>query len=152
MWQWLNANKEIISMFANIATVIAVIFAARALYLNAKTTRLQKETSQANLFHKITKEINTITAEQKKCEKRGEEAILNWYQRLINLFEYYAFFVNRGYFTEEMETYYRSAVIEYCDWAKGYSAAENFFKSSKGSQLDEIRKYYEKYSGSQFPI
>lgn len=142
---------EVITVLANLATVAAVIFAARALYLNARAIKLQKETSQAGLFHKITEGINKITAEQKECERRGEEAILNWYQRLINSFEYYAFFANKDLLTPEMATYYKSAVISYVDWAKD-SKAEDFFKSSTGRQLCEIRKYYEKYSGNQFPF
>ena len=138
-------------MVANIATAIALLVAAVALFLNVKATKLQRKSFQADLFHKVTEGINSITAEQKECEEQGEEAILNWFQRLINAFEYYAFFANRDYFALDMETYYRSAVIEYINWAKD-SEAEEFFKASKDKQLSEIRKYYEKHSGSQFPF
>lgn len=144
-------SLEVINMSANIATAIALLVAAGALFLNVKTTKLQSKSFQADLFHKITEGINSITAEQKEREEQGETAILNWFQRLINAFEYYAFFANRDYFTLDMETYYRSAVIEYINWAKD-SEAEEFFKASTGQQLSEIRKYYEKHSGNQFPF
>jgi hypothetical protein len=101
---------------------------------------------------KYAEEINTIISDQKKCEEKGNEAILNWYQRLINAFEYYAFFVNRGYLSKDMETYCRGALIFYVNWAKGNAGAEEFFKKEDRKLLCEVRKYYEKYSSTQFPF
>ena len=150
--QWLLLNKEIISMFANIGTIFVVYFAARGLYLNAKAIRLQKGFSQTDLFHKISSEINIIFAQQKEFEKQGEKGILNWYQRLINAFEYYAFFVNYGHLSGGMATYYKKVLIIYVDWAKDYPKAEEFFKYQDEGLLCEIRKYYKQYSGNQFPF
>lgn len=138
-------------MIANIATALALIIAVVVLFLNWSATKLQRKSFQADLFHKITNEINSITGQQKECEAQGEETVLNWYHRLINAFEYYAFFANRDYFTSDMEIYYRSAVIGYVDWAKD-SEAEEVFKDLKDRELSEIRKYYEKHSDNQFPF
>lgn len=151
-WQWLVTNREVISMFANIATVFAIGFAARALYLNAKAIKIQKESSQRDLFHKISSEINIIFTQQKDYEEQGEKSILNWYQRLINAFEYYAFFVNSGHLSGKMATFYRKALISYVDWAKDYPEAEKFFKNQEKGLLCEIREYYERYSGNHFPF
>lgn len=150
--EWILGNKEVISMFANIGTIFVVCFAARGLYLNAKAIGMQKEASQTDLFHKISSEINIIFTQQKEFEKQGEKGILNWYQRLINAFEYYAFFVNSGHLSGKMATFYRKVLILYVDWAKDYPEAEKFFKNQDEGLLCEIRKYYKRYSGNQFPF
>ena len=139
-------------MIANIATVAAVIFAAFALRSNAKAVKVQKDVYKIDLFHKISSEINIIFSQQKEFEALGDDAILNWYQRLMNEFEYYAFFVNRKYLIGEMATFYRGSIITYVDWAKEYAKAEEFFKNKDTALLCEVRQYYEKYSGKPFPF
>ena len=127
-WQWLVQNKEIIMVLSNTATVIALIFIGLAFIFTASSFKIQRRGTQASIFHSITAEINAIISEQKKCEKNGDDAVINWYQRLINAFEYYALFANRKYLSKEMRTFYRGALISYVNWAKDYPDAEIFFK------------------------
>lgn len=151
-FQWLLANKEIIMVLSNVTTVVVLIFIGLALIYTARSFKLQKRGTQASIFHSITAEINAIISEQKKCEKNGDDAVINWYQRLINAFEYYALFANKKYLSKEMRTFYRGALIQYVDWAKGNPEAEKFFKKEDKRLLCEVRKYYEKYSKNQFPF
>ena len=152
-WQWLIVNKEIIMVLSDAATAGAFIVIGLAFILTARSFVLQKKDTQAGIFHGISTEINTIISEQKECEEKKDDAvILHWYQRLIDAFEYYAFFANRKYLSKDMRTFYRGALIIYVDWAKGRPAVEKWYKTKDVKLLCEIRKYYEKYSGHQFPF
>lgn len=152
MYEWLIQNKDLIEIFASFAVAIALIFSAVALFLNSKAFRLQKQSFQADLFHKITGEINSLIDEQKACEAKGQEAVENWYVRLLAALEYYAFFANRNYFTSDMQIYYREAVAQYCEDIKDYPKLLEYLKDRTELEFCELEIYYEKHVKKRIPF
>ncbi|MGB8951986.1 MAG: hypothetical protein WCC06_04890 [Candidatus Aminicenantales bacterium] len=47
---------------------------------------------------------------------------------------------NCGNLSKEMGTYYRSAIIEYCNAANDYPKMQEFFKTISGIQFSELKK------------
>jgi len=154
--QWLIVNKEIIMLMANIASVVVMIFVGIAFILSLKEFRFQKNTSQASMFHNITKEINSHLKEEiahidEKGEKR--ESYENWLDRLLGLFEYYAYFVNRKAFPKDMSEYYSFFIGYYCKEAKKHEALIEEIKYLKAKNVyGEIRKYYKNYIKEECPF
>ena len=152
MWHWLICNKEVIGMIANIATAIAVGFAARALYLNAKAVRLQRDSAQANLFNDISSRIRQLEDQWIDCDTNEKKK--RWYERLFSAFEYFAFFSNRDKLSTEMNQYYSSGIKTYVErlkW-KDYSELLEEYKKRPKEQFSELRKYYRNEAGKNLPF
>jgi len=152
IFQFLVRNKEVITMIANIAVALGILISAFVIIWNIHSLRLQKSSFQADLFHKISSEINIVIDEQKDIEKKGDEYIENWYERLLAKFEYFAFFANRKLLSKDMIDYYISAVITYCGSAMTYPNLKKELLSRKKEEFSELEKYYEKYSGKKLPF
>lgn len=141
---------EVINMIASIATSIALIFVVWAIYLNTKAVKLQRQNFQAVLFHNITNEINSILGEEKELKEGKYE---NWLDRLIAAFEYYAFYVNRGYLTESMAEYYMPSVEFYCKKAKEFSGLISEIEDMQKQEVYcEIKTYYKKFIKKECPF
>lgn len=144
--------KEIIEMIANIAVAGGFLFSATVIGLNIRSLRLQKVSLQADLFHKISAEINSIINEQKEVEDKGDKFVENWYERLLDAFEYFAFFANRKLISKDMIEYYKTSVITYCNGAAVYPKLKKMLSKRESNELTELKKYYEKYSGKLLPF
>jgi len=145
---------EVIEMIANIAVALAVGFSARALYSNTRAFRLQKQSSQATLFHSITSEINELYQEIGNIPEDSYDAKENWIVRLIGALEYYAFYANHHYLDSEMEVYYLPTVKEHCqELVQKYPKLAKTIKE-KGAlgELKELRKYYKVHLKEECPI
>lgn len=141
---------EVINMIASIATSIALIFVVWAIYLNTKAVKLQRQNFQAVLFHNITNEINSILGEEKELKEGKYE---NWLDRLIAAFEYYAFYVNRGYLTESMAEYYMPSVEFYCKKAKEFPDLISEIEDMQKQEVYcEIKTYYKELIKKECPF
>jgi|WetSurMetagenome_2_1015567.scaffolds.fasta_scaffold655550_2 hypothetical protein len=149
---WFIANKEIISMITNIAVTLGVLLSAFVIIWNVRSLKLQKSSFQADLFNKISSELNVIIDQQKNVENKGEEFIENWYERLLGKFEYFAFFANRKLLSKDMIDYYIPAINTYLDCAMTYPDLKKELTSRKKGEYNELEKYYEKYSGKKLPF
>jgi len=152
--EWLFCHRWLIEMIANIAVALGFIIASIVILINIRSLKLQRSSFQADLFHKISTEINKIVKEQKGVEEQGAEYIENWYERLIDAFEYFAFFANRKLLSKDMTKYYKEALILYCDKAAAHSKGlKSKLKAREENQLREIKEYYEKHrKGKAFPF
>ena len=152
--EWLFCNRWLIEMIANIAVALGFIISSIVILINIRSLKLQRSSFQADLFHKISTEINIIVKEQKIVEEEGAEHIENWYERLLDAFEYFAFFANRKLLSKDMTEYYKEALILYCDKAAAHSKGlKSKLKAREENQFREIKEYYEKHQkGKSFPF
>ena len=90
--------------------------------------------------------------QQDECVARGEDALVNWYLRLLNAFEYFAFFVNKRYLTEEMKVHYKDMIKELCEHTRDYPRVEKHLKTIAGDEFNELRIYYKKALGKELPF
>jgi len=151
-WQWLIANKEVISMFANIAIVIAMIIAGIAIFMTRNTINLQRKSTQAQLFADISSRIKQLEDQFAECDSMEKKK--QWYERLFNAFEYFAFFANQGILSNEMRIYYKSGIktyIERLQWSQ-YDELLDAYKKRPKEQYCELRKYYRNEIGADFPF
>ena len=154
--QWLLYNKEVISMFANIGTLIAVGFAARALFVNAKAVRLQREASQTQIFHNISQEINLLLKEENDHiddQRQDKITYENWLDRMLTALEYYAFYANRDYLAKEMSEFYMPDIEHFCNQATKYPDLMKEINDQKERLVYcELTQYFKKYIGKKCPI
>lgn len=151
-WQWLLANKEIISMFANIATVIAMIIAIIAIIMTKNTIDLQRKSTQAQLFSDIASRISALEDQWFLCDT--QEKKIGWYEKIFNAFEYFAFFANQAILSKEMKTYYKSGMKKYVErlqWPQ-YTELLAAYKKRPTEQYCELKKYYQNEIGEGFPF
>ncbi len=145
--------KEFITMFANIGTFIAVGFAAKAIFLNTRAVRLQRDSNQVNLFNDISSRIRQLEDQWIACEKK-EDRIM-WYERLFSAFEYFAFFANKKKISLEMRTYYKSGIETYVNRLttnEEYSSLFEEYKKRPKEQFSELREYYKNEIGKNLPF
>lgn len=151
-----NQTNDVISMLANIGTVIAVGFAAWALFVNAKSVRLQGEISKVQFFHNISQEINTLLKEVNDHldDQRKEKVTYeNWLDRVLMAFEYYTFYANRNYLTKEMSEYYMPSIEHNCEAATKYpELMKNINRQKDQLVYCELRQYYSTFIGKKCPI
>lgn len=151
-WQWFLANKEVISMFANIATVIAMGVAIVAIFMTKNTINLQRKNTQAQLFSDISSRINELEDQWFSCDTQEKKN--GWYEKLFNAFEYFAFFANHGLLSKEMKNYYKSGMktyVERLQWPQ-YAELLEAYKKRPKEQYCEFRKYYQNEIGTGFPF
>lgn len=143
-------------MFANIGIVVAVGIAARALFVNARAVRLQKQSIQAQVFHSISQEISVLLKEeQNHIDNKRKEKITyeNWLDRILTALEYYAFYANRDYLTKEMSEFYIPDIEHFCEAATEYpDLMAEIHEQKKQLVYCELRQYYKKYIGKKCPI
>lgn len=134
-------NKEAIEVYAQVGTMIAVIVATVALFLNLRAFKLQRDSLQANLFNEVTKRINELLDKEPYQDDKVE--LRNWYERLFNAFEYFAFYANSCHLTSNMKSYYHSFIGGYCERLK-QECPELIeeFKKGPTDKFSELRKYY----------
>lgn len=135
-------------MIANIGTVIAVGFAAKAIFLNTKAVKLQKDSNQASLFNDISSRIKQLEDQWPACEEK-EDRIM-WYERLFSAFEYFSFFANKKKIPPEMRTYYKSGIETYVNrltTEKEYESLFEEYKKRPKEQFSELREYYKNEIG-----
>lgn len=150
--QWLLCNKEIIEMITNIAIAIAVIISAAGLFYSGSAFRLQRRTLRANLFYDISQRIRELEDQWPKCKKLEEKK--QWYERLFNAFEYFAFFANRKELTSSMKEYYKDGIQTYVErikWEQYSDLLEEYKKRSPG-QFNELRRYYKNAIRKELPF
>lgn len=145
--------NEVITMFANIGTVIAVGFAAKAIFLNARAVNLQRDSNQVSLFNDVSSRINQLLDQWPACEKK-EDRIM-WYERLFSAFEYFSFFANKKKIPLEMRTYYKSGIKTYVNRLatnEDYSSLFDVYKKRPKEQFSELREYYKNEIGEDLPF
>ncbi len=151
--EWLNSNREVIEMIANIAVALGIIFTAFIICLNVKALKYSRRTYQAGLFYQISEKFDAIEKEQKGVEKAGVEAIENWYERTINVLDDFCFIANRKMIPKEMADHFIPTVVDYCDDAAKYTASlKKKLADRHEDQFSEIKKIYEKNSRKNFPL
>jgi len=151
-WQWMLANKEVIAMFANIATVIAMTVAIIAIIMTKNTIDLQRKSIQAQLFSDISSRINELEDQWFLCDTQEKKR--GWHEKLFNAFEFFAFSVNQKILSKEMKTYYKSGIKTYIERLKWPQYAEllDAYKKRPTEQYCELRKYYQNEIGTDFPF
>lgn len=112
--------------------------------------RFQRKSLQADLFNEVIKRIHDIQDQQKDYEKEGK--ILDWYVRLFDAFEYYAFFANHKDLSGEMATYYASSIREYYELAEKHEDVVKYLRNRPKGQLDELQQYYKTFVGKTPPF
>lgn len=143
-------------MFANIGVVIAVGFAAKALFMNAKAVRLQREASQTQIFHNISQEINLLLKEENDHiddQRNEKDTYENWLDRTLTALEYYAFYANRDYLTKAMSEFYMPDIEHFCNQATKYPDLMAEINDQKEQLVYcELRQYYKKIIEKKCPI
>lgn len=149
--------SEVINMIANIGVVIAVGFSARALFVNAKATRLQRMSTQTQMFHNISQEISLLSKEENvhiDDQGKDKDTYEHWLDRMLTALEYYAFYANRDYLTKEMSEFYMPVIESFCEKTK--KDYKDLVKEIAGlkDQLVycELRRYYRKFIKKACPI
>ena len=142
---------EEISMVMEVIIGCATIFLLYSLFQNRAALQLQSKASQASIFSSISERIDSLL-DQQQYEDDGGEAAENWLERLINAFEYYAFFVNNGYLDSEMETYYRDAIKDVSERIREYPSLLDHLKGSTEGELNELRKYCKNIAKTELPF
>ena len=143
-------------MLANIGTMIAVGFAARALFVNARAVRLQREASQTQIFHNISQEINVLLKEENDHiddQRKDKVTYKNWLDRTLTALEYYAFYANRDYLIKEMSEFYMPDIEHFCKQATKYPDLMAEINDQKEQLVYcELRQYYNKFIRKKCPI
>ena len=99
MSAWLIQNKVIIDIIATIGASIAVGFSAIALLINARAFRLRRKSEEANLFHNISGEINSLLKEEREhVDNKGKRkrSYINWLDRLLIILFKVSYFLFLG--------------------------------------------------------
>lgn len=152
IFQFLIKNREVISMFANIATVIAMIIAIIVIFMTKNAINLQRKSAQAQLFSEISSRINELEDQWFSCDTQEKKT--GWYEKLFNAFEYFSFFANQGILSKEMKIYYKSGMktyVERLQWPQ-YSDLLDAYKKRPKEQYCELKKYYQNEIGKVFPF
>lgn len=150
--------KETIEMSAQIAITIAVIISCVALFFSNRTNKLQRESLQANMFNDITKRIDVlmdaIPTKSEKPTKREISVCRNWNLSLLNAFEHYSFFANHNYLRDEMVSYYKNYMIDFCnDLQNDCPEAVKYLKETKSeARYYELKKHYKNMTSKTCPI
>ena len=143
--------KEAIKLYAQLATVLAVFFSAGALILNWNASKLQRGSIQASLFNDTSAIINKLTNEWPKLKTYEEKK--KWYERLFAAFEYFAFFANHNYLSDDMKEYYVSGMEVYCSrLEKKYPDLLKYYKNLPEEQFYEFKKFYKAMTGKDTPF
>jgi len=147
---------EVINMCAALATTFALIIAIIVLIFNKNAIALQRKSMQANLFNDLSKDINALFKEKNKhLTRRGKrkKSYENWLDRLLLSFEYFAYYANRGYLSDDMAKYYVIAIDAYCEKAKEFPELIEDIEYYKDKEAYcEIRLYYYNYIKKPCPF
>lgn len=131
--------KEIIQMIVDIVLVTAAFFAIYSLRIHRKAVELQIRNLKASIFDDITQRINELVDNEPDSDKESE--MDNWYARLYNAFEQFAFFANHSYLDLEMVSYYKSFIETYNRRVvERPSTIEMFKKDKSPDEYKELKK------------
>lgn len=134
-------HKEVIVVYAQIATVCVVLISAVALILSFIAFWLQRKTVQANMFNEISERISDLVDKEPYQDEKAE--LRHWYERLFNAFEYLAFHANSHNLTRKMKKYYKSFIEGYCKRIKDECPElVESFKEGPPDRFCELRKYH----------
>lgn len=140
--QEVSQKRGFVEIISGWSVVVALAFSALAFLVSIRSLRLQRKSIQAGLFNDISRRIHDIDQQQKEAESEGEKAVENWYQRLINAYDYFAFYANNKYITDEMEQYFKDAIVKEIDRLKGFAHLRN----TVGLELNELKTFYKRHT------
>jgi len=138
-------------MLAEIIIGGATLFLLYSLYQNRAALQLQNKALRASIFNNISERIDSLL-DQQPHEEEEVDIVENWFERLINAFEYYAFFVNNGYLDSEMDTYYKDAINDVSERIREYPSVLSHLEKSTEGELNELRKYCKNIAKTQLPF
>jgi len=147
---WLICHKEIISMLANLAAAIGIVISVFIIWQNKMTIRQMKQAYEADLFFKISSSIDDLAKEQKDIEKKGSEAVTNWWERLFNVLDDFCFIANHKMISKEMMEHYIPTVIDYCNDVENDPEVKARLSEGAEGRFDEIIKIYKRNTGRIF--
>ena len=152
---WIDSVAELDVFFAIITSIIAVI-------ISLVTLMWQRKSIQYGLFQSVGSRIQEVEDQQVDVETISDEtirnrSIKNWYIRLFNAYERFAYFVHEGRFTKEQELFHGESLIARMDEAVKECPMfkkdmENRLKDSDTKYYSEIRKYYKSQTKSEAPF
>lgn len=140
-------------MIVNFAIAGGFIVSISLIIVNISSLAHMKKAYQADLFFKLTMNMDALFKEQTGREREGQLSVENWYERLLNAFEDFGYFANRKLIPKDMIDHHVSTIIAYCKSAPEYS--ENLKKkliNRKPKQYSEIQKLYKKRTSDEFPF
>lgn len=138
---------EVINMVSSLIVAIVVIV---ALFVSNRTNKLQNKSIQANTFDSITKRINALMDSMPTAKSE----ISDWHIKLLNALEYYSFFVNNSYLSNEMASHYKNYIIDYCDSLQDEcpEVIKYLHEVRQPKQYYELKKYYRNITNKDAPI
>lgn len=143
--QEVSQKRDLVQIIGNWSVVVALAISALAFLISIRALRLQRKSIQAGLFNDISRRIHDIDQQQKEAEAEGKKAVENWYQRLINAYDYFAFYANNKYITDDMELYFKDGVIKEIDRLKEFAHLRN----AAGMELNELKTFYKRHTGKE---
>ncbi len=152
---WIDYVAELDVFFAIITSIIAVTISLKALMW-------QKKNMQYALFGDVGSRIQEVEDQQLEVEMIPDDtirnrSIKNWYIRLFNAYERFAYFVHEERFTKEQTLFHGESLIfrmdesvKDCPQLKKHM--ESILQDSDASYYSEIRKYYKSQTGREAPF
>lgn len=141
---FLICNKDLIIVYVNIILAVIGIIATFGLFLHRKAIKLQIRSLQASIFNDVSRRINELLDNEPWFDEEKEKSkieMANWYIRLYNAFEQFAFFANRSHLDPEMKSYYDNLIEGYNERIKKEPyAIKEFKKNAFPDQYEEIKK------------
>ena len=141
------STLEALSMYAQIAMAIAAIILVFGLIWQWKTFALQRRALEASLFSDLSSRINQL--EDKWSGDMADEEKERWYESLFSAFEYFSFFANHGYLTDEMKSYYKVGMKVYRERLENYPKLLDYYKELPVGALNEFKKFYKNTWGEE---
>ncbi len=145
-------TKEILEMLAKLAASAAAVFAAIALFMNARTFKLQRRALEANLFNDIKRRISDLEDQHSEIEKGEAEKLERWYYKIFSAFESFAFYANRDYLTKDMVEFYSTGIEYYAKRLEKFPKLRDHFKKREEGEFCELEEYYRKVIKKPFPF
>ena len=152
---WIDSVAELDVFFAIITSIIAVIISLVALMW-------QRKSIQYSLFQDVGSRIAEVEDQQVDVETISDEivrnrSIKNWYIRLFNAYERFAYFVHEERFTKEQALFHGESLIARMDEAVKECPLfkedmENRLKDTDVKYYSEIKKYYKSQTGREAPF
>lgn len=131
--------------------VVAIGAAVYVLIINVKQLKLQREIFQIDLFDRIQNKFDFAYGKHIETKGMGDKEREDSLYRLMNVYEYFSFYANKGLLPGHIIEYYKYSLVECCDEASTYPGFKRFYEG-RDYPFFEIKQLYEKFSDKPWPL